>query len=104
MEVALDDKYIIFLSKDGRGRRVKPSDFSELLRRGAKGYKMVLLGKGRSLASFVLCSEDDSLVITTKKGRRISLPADSIGPNLLKMIDIIEDDEVSTISTVKFTE
>jgi DNA gyrase subunit A len=104
MEVAGEDKYIIFISKDGRGRRVKPSDFSELLHRGAKGYRMVLLGKGRKLASFVLCGENDTLIITTKKGRRISLPSTTVGLNLLKLIDIVEDDEVSSISTVKITE
>ncbi len=104
MEVAVEDKYIIFISKDGRGRKVKPSEFSELVNRGAKGYRIVLLGKGRSLANYILCDDNDTLVITTKKGRRISLPVDKVGSNLLKLIDIMEDDEVSSISTVKVTE
>ncbi len=104
MEVAIEDKYIIFMSKDGRGRKVKPSEFSELLHRGAKGHRLVLLGKNRYLANFVLCDDEDTLIITTKSGRRISLSTNKVGSNLLKLIDIVGDDEVSSISTVKVSE
>ncbi len=104
METADNDKFIIFITKDGRGRKVKPSDFSELLNRGVKGHKLVLLGKGRSLASFVQCEEDDTLIITTKNGRRISMGVVKVSSNLLKLMDIAGDDEVSSISTVKVTE
>ena len=104
MESAADDKFVIFVTKDGRGRKVKPSEFSELLNRGGKGHKLVLLGKGRSLASFVLCEEDDTLIITTKNGRRISMGVDKVSHNLLKLMEIKGDDEVSSISTIKVTE
>ncbi|MGA2142924.1 MAG: DNA topoisomerase (ATP-hydrolyzing), partial [Brevinematales bacterium] len=104
MELAEENRLIIFITKDGRGRKVKPGEFSELVNRGGKGHKLVLLGKGRSLASFVICEEDDTLIITTKNGRRISMGVDKVGPNLLKLMDIKGDDEVSSISTVKVTE
>jgi DNA gyrase subunit A len=104
METADNDKFIIFITKDGRGRKVKPSEFSELVNRGGKGHKLVILGRGRSLASFVLCEEDDTLIITTQNGRRISMGVSKVSSNLLKLMDITGDDEVSSISTVKVTE
>jgi len=104
MELADDNKNVVFISKDGRGRKVKPSEFSELLNRGAKGYRLVNLGKGRLLANFVLCEDDDVMIITTKKGRRISLETNIVESNLLKLIDIVGDDEVSSVSVMKTTE
>ncbi len=104
MEIADENKYIVFITKDGRGRKVKPSDFSELVNRGGKGYKLAAMGKNRSLANFTLCDADDTIIITTKNGRRISFTVDKIESNLLKLIDIVEDDEVSSISTVAVSE
>jgi DNA gyrase subunit A len=104
MAVAEEDRFVIFVTKDGRGKKVKPSDFSELIHRGAKGHKLVGLGKDRLVASFTICDPDDAVIITTKNGRRISFKVDKIESNLLKLIDIVGDDEVSSISSVKVSE
>lgn len=100
MELADEDKYVIFITKDGRGKKLRPSEFTELVNRGGKGHKLVALGKKRFLASFALCYADDTVVVTTKNGRRIAFTLDKIETNLLKLIDIVGDDEVSSISTV----
>ncbi len=104
MELADENKSIIFITKDGKGRKVSPSEFTELVNRGGKGHKLVELGKRRFLASYTLCEAGDAVIITTKNGRRISFPVDSIESNLLKLIDIVGDDEVSSISTIDVTE
>jgi DNA gyrase subunit A len=101
MDLADEEKFVLFITKDGRGRKVKPSEFNELVNRGGKGYRIVETGKNRKLASFTLCEDTDAIVITTKSGRRISIMVSQVGAHLLKYIDIQKGDEVSTVSTVK---
>jgi DNA gyrase/topoisomerase IV subunit A len=101
MGVADPDVYVIFITRDGKGKKVQPTEFSELLHRGAKGFKLVELGKNRSLASFALCDTDDMLLITTKAGRRIFIEVNNIQSNLLKLIEVADNDEVSSISAIK---
>lgn len=104
MGVADPNVFVIFITKDGKGKKVSPNEFSELLHRGAKGFKLVELGKNRTLASFTLCEQDDMVLITTKSGRRIFMETDNIQTNLLKLIEVSDDDEVSSISAVKTQE
>lgn len=101
MDLADEEKFVLFITKDGRGRKVKPSEFNELVNRGGKGYRIVETGKNRKLASFTLCDDTDAIIITTKNGRRISIMVSQVGAHLLKYIDIQKGDEVSTVSTVK---
>lgn len=101
MGVADPDVFVIFITKDGKGKKVSPTEFSELLHRGAKGFKLVELGKNRTLASFTLCGQDDMVLITTKSGRRIFMETENIQTNLLKLIEVDDNDEVSSISSVK---
>ena len=101
MALADDNKYVMFITKDGRGRKIKPGEFSERENRGGKGFKLLELGKGRYLANFTICDNDDAVIITTKNGRRVSFTVDKIETHLLKLIDIVGDDEVSTISSVR---
>ncbi len=99
MGIAEEGKYVIFIAKDGRGRKVVPVNFNTY-NRGARGYKIVDIGKSRILADFTVCEEGDLLLIITRHGRRISFCVDGIKPNqLLKLIELAnKDDEVSTIS------
>lgn len=101
MDIADDNMSVVFITKDGRGRKVLPSEFTELVNRGGKGYRLVELGKKRLLAAFTLCEADDMIVITTRSGRRISITVNQTGEHLLKLIDVVDGDEVSSLSTVK---
>lgn len=101
MGVADPEIYVIFITKDGKGKKVQPTEFSELLHRGAKGFKLVELGKNRTLASFALCTDDDMLLITTRAGRRIFIEVTNIQTNLLKLIEVSDNDEVSSISAIR---
>lgn len=101
MALADEDKYVLFITRDGRGRKVKPVEFNELVNRGGKGYKLMETGKNRVLASFTLVEDCDQVVITTRNGRRVSITVDNLGPNLLKLIDIQASDSVVAVSTVK---
>ena len=101
MGIADESLFVVFITKDGKGRKVKPTEFSEMVHRGAKGYKLIEIGKDRELASFAICTTGDSIVITTKGGRRIQFPVNQLESNLLKFIDLAGDDEVSALSTIK---
>lgn len=99
MDVVEPDKYVLFVSRDGKGKRVSISELKEL-RRGAKGYKLVELGKNRQVACFTTCREDDIVLITTKNGRRISFSVKEVGSKLLKLIELSQDDEVTSVSVI----
>ncbi|MGC8764379.1 MAG: DNA gyrase/topoisomerase IV subunit A [Brevinematia bacterium] len=98
MGIAEDDKYVLFVTKDGRGKKIAISEFKELMNRGAKGYKLAELGKNREVASFAECYDDDVVIITTKSGRRVSFSLENVQSNLLKLIDLSEGDEVSAVT------
>lgn len=102
--VADPDVFVVFVTKDGKGKKANPGEFSELANRGAKGFKLVEIGKQRALASFTLCAAEDQVMITTRAGRRIMLDAEKIQTNLLKLIELDEKDEVSSISTIRDSE
>jgi DNA gyrase subunit A len=104
MGVEGDAKFVLFVTTDGKGRMVKPDVFKEMSNRGAKGCKLVEIGKDRKLASFCMCNPGDEVVITTKVGRRISFPINSLSAQLLKMMDLMEGDEVSAISAISAEE
>jgi len=97
MEVAEEGKFVLFVTKDGRGKKISTSEFKELMNRGAKGFKLVELGKNREIACFSLCNNDDVAVVTSRNGRRISFLLENVGSNLLKLIDLDPDDEVSSV-------
>ncbi len=101
MDIADEDKYVLFVTKDGRGKKIPISEFSELLNRGGKGYKLAELGKNRELACFAKCENDDVVLITTKNGRRVSFSLKDVQTNLLKLIDISDGDEVSSVTTLQ---
>ncbi len=98
MGVAEEDRYVLFVTKDGRGKKIPVSEFKELLNRGAKGYKLAELGKNREVACFAECYNDDVVIITTKNGRRVSFSLENVQSNLLKLIEISEGDEVSSVT------
>ncbi len=104
MDVADDDKYVLFVTRDGRGKKIPISEFSELSNRGGKGYKLAELGKNRQVACFTKCDNDDIVVITTKNGRRVSFSLKDVQSNLLKLIDLADGDEVSAVTTLQTDE
>lgn len=104
MDIADEDKYVLFVTKDGRGKKIPISEFSELSNRGGKGYKLAELGKNRQVACFTKCDNDDIVVITTKNGRRVSFSLKDVQSNLLKLIDIADGDEVSAVTTLQTDE
>lgn len=102
MEIAEKDTYAVFITTDGRGRKLTPSEFKSR-NRGAVGYIIVDTGstKERVLADFTLCEKGDAVLITTKHGRRVAFNEEKMRRNvLLKMIDLVKGDSVSAISTV----
>ncbi|MCX7820995.1 MAG: DNA topoisomerase 4 subunit A [Brevinematales bacterium] len=104
MDIADEDKYVLFVTKDGRGKKIPISEFSELVNRGGKGYKLAELGKNRQVACFTKCNDDDIVVITTKNGRRVSFSLKDVQSNLLKLIDLSNGDEVSAVTTLQTDE
>ncbi len=102
--IADEGKSVVFITSDGRSKKAKPHDFNELVRPGGKGFKLVEIGKERIIADFAICEPGDSLLVTTKQGKRISVSADALAPKLLKVIDLSKDDEVSAVSTIKAVE
>ncbi|MGC8770906.1 MAG: DNA gyrase/topoisomerase IV subunit A [Brevinematia bacterium] len=104
MDIADDDKYVLFVTRDGRGKKIPISEFSELSNRGGKGYKLAELGKNRQVACFTKCDNDDIVVITTKNGRRVSFSLKDVQSNLLKLIDLADGDEVSAVTTLQTDE
>jgi DNA gyrase subunit A len=102
MQVAEKDTYAVFITTDGRGRKLTPSEFKSR-NRGAMGYKIVDTGstKERVLADFTICEKGDAVLITTKHGRRVSFNESQMRRNvLLKMINLVKGDSVSAISTI----
>ncbi len=104
MDIADEDKYVLFVTKDGRGKKIPISEFNELTNRGGKGSKLAELGKNRQVACFTKCYDDDIVVITTKNGRRVSFSLKDVQSNLLKLIDLSNGDEVSAVTTLEFRE
>jgi len=100
MGVTDSEHFIVVITRDGKGKKVTFDDFTLRANRGGKGFKVVEIGKNRELADFTECLENDSIVITTRNGRRVSYKVSSLSTNLLKMIDLTRDDEVSSISTI----
>ncbi|URA10711.1 DNA gyrase/topoisomerase IV subunit A [Thermospira aquatica] len=100
MAIADETMDVIFVSRDGRGRRVNPKEFSELVNRGGKGFKLVDLGKNRTLAGFTLVEPQDRVMIITRQGSRIVFPQSEVSTNLLKLIDLRPGDEVLSVTTI----
>ncbi len=95
-----EDQELVLITQDGRGKRISMSDF-KTYNRGSRGARIAEIGKKRILVDFTLCEVGDILVITTRNGRRISIELDKLGYNLLKLIDVADGDEVSSISSIK---
>jgi DNA gyrase subunit A len=100
MAIADENLDVIFVSKDGRGKRVNPSEFSELVNRGGKGFKLVDLGKNRTLAGFTVVEKQDRVMIITKQGSRVVFPESEVSTSLLKLIDLRPGDEVISVATI----
>ncbi len=100
MAIADENLDVIFVARDGRGRRVNPKEFSELVNRGGKGFKLVDLGKNRTLAGFTLVEPQDRVMIITRQGSRIIFPQSEVSTNLLKLIDLRAGDEVLSVTTI----
>ncbi len=100
MGITAPGQFIVVITRDGKGKKVTFDDFTLRENRGGKGFKVVEIGKNREVAGFTVCLENDSIVITTRNGRRVSYKVSSLSTNLLKMIDLTQDDEVSSISTI----
>jgi DNA gyrase subunit A len=100
MALADEELDVIFVAKDGRGRRVSPKEFSELVNRGGKGFKLVDLGKNRTLAGFTLVEKDDRVMLITRQGSRVIFPQQEVSTNLLKLIDLRPGDEVISVTAV----
>ncbi len=104
MGIASPDNFIVVITRDGKGKKIKFDEFTLRANRGGKGFKVVDLGKKRELADMAVCEPGDNIVITTRQGRRVSYGVDTLATNLLKMIDLMDDDEVSSISNIGSSE
>lgn len=103
MGIAQPETFIVVITRDGKGKKIDFSEFTLRANRGGKGFKVVDLGKKRELADMAVCEAGDNIVITTRQGRRVSYGVDTLATNLLKMIDLTADDEVSSISNIGCT-
>ncbi len=100
MGAAQKDEFVVVITTDGKGKKLTAKDFTLRANRGGKGFKVIDISKKRELADMTVCKAGDNIVITTKAGRRVSYSVDSLSSNLLKMIDLNDDDAVSAISTI----
>ncbi len=104
-ESVWDDLDIVFATSHGSVRRNKLSDFKNIR---ANGLIAMKLGDDESLVSVNLCSDDDDIMLATRKGKairfavtdmRVFASRNSTGVRGVKMKDA--DDEVISMSILK---
>jgi DNA gyrase subunit A len=76
MDVVRPGASLLTVTRQGYGKRTELSEYSAH-RRGGKGMKNIESKKGEVVASRTV-SEDDELMITTKEGQMIRIPASDI--------------------------
>ena len=103
MDVVRPGATLLTVTREGYGKRTELSEYSSH-RRGGKGMKNIDSKRGDVVASRTI-SEDDELMITTKDGVMIRIPASDIrvqgrATQGVRIMRLKPDDEVAAVARI----
>ncbi len=100
---------VLVVSEKGYGKRSKVEDY-RLTNRGGKGVKTInITEKTGKLIAIKNVTDDDDLMIITKKGLTIRIPVDSIrvmgrATQGVRVINVKPDDEIASVAKIAHPE
>lgn len=106
-ETTWDDLSVVFATSHGTVRRNSLSDFQNIR---ANGLIAMKLENEESLISVRTCTDNDDIALSTRKGKAIRFPLDTLrvfksrASTGIRGIKLAEDDEVVSISVIKHVE
>jgi DNA gyrase subunit A len=104
MDVILPETTLLTVTSRGYGKRTDLTEYP-LQRRGGKGVKNIAASKGKVVDTRTV-SEDDELMLTTKDGVVIRIPAREIrvqgrATQGVRIMNVKPDDEVAAVAPIR---